>query len=393
MIKRTFECEVLTPLFLGGADARGAPELRVPSVRGAMRYWYRALLGGSALLDKQNPLQTLRALESELFGSTEQGAALSTRLRQSSVLPVHAYEKDHAIRTPQGGYLPSGKDYLLWSMSSSGKPNTPRFQPARQYIQPGAKFEIILSAMLDESVVSKGEAAFWLLTNLGAVGARANRGAGSLQAHNADSSVPFKQCTSVQALQIHLKNGIQKCMQLVAGGNWKQVSEHDQPEYDILHPQVCEIWVVANENDGWGSYLDALNGLGSRFRDYRTHINPLGKSDHDNVLRWFDRGGRGPELKRPVFGLPIPFRYSEGGPSDVIIHEKSDRRGSPLHMHITRLSDGKYVGVLTLFKSRFLPTNTELQLQERKWKAPAPANYAVIHDFVQTFPVKEQVTP
>jgi len=393
MIKRTFECEVLTPLFLGGADARGAPELRVPSIRGAMRYWYRALLGGSVLLDNQEPLQILHTLENELFGSTDQGGALSTRQRQSSVLPVHAYEKDHAIRTPQGGYLPSGKDYLLWSMSSSGRPNTPRFQPARQYIQPGAKFEIILSAMLDESVVSKGDAAFWLLTNLGAVGARANRGAGSLQALNADSPISFKKCASISTLQTHLKNGIEDCMKLVTDGIWKNISVGAQPEYDILHPQACEIWIVADEHGGWSTYLDALNGLGSRFRDYRTHINPLGKSDHDAVLRWFDHGGRGPGLKRPVFGLPIPFRYSDGGPSDVIIHEKSDRRGSPLHMRITRLSDGKYVGVLTLFKSRFLPPNTELQLQERKWTAPIPANYAVIHDFVQTFPVKEQVTP
>lgn len=30
--------ETVTPLFLGGADPRGAPELRPPSLRGAMRY-------------------------------------------------------------------------------------------------------------------------------------------------------------------------------------------------------------------------------------------------------------------------------------------------------------------------------------------------------------------
>ncbi|WP_448575939.1 type III-B CRISPR module RAMP protein Cmr1, partial [Thermomicrobium sp.] len=38
--------ETLTPLFLGGADPRGDPELRASSVRGALRFWLRALLGG-----------------------------------------------------------------------------------------------------------------------------------------------------------------------------------------------------------------------------------------------------------------------------------------------------------------------------------------------------------
>ncbi len=41
----TVTLETVTPLFLGGADPRGAPELRAPSFRGAMRYWLRAALG------------------------------------------------------------------------------------------------------------------------------------------------------------------------------------------------------------------------------------------------------------------------------------------------------------------------------------------------------------
>lgn len=38
--------EIVTPLFLGGANPRGAPELRAASVRGVLRFWLRALLGG-----------------------------------------------------------------------------------------------------------------------------------------------------------------------------------------------------------------------------------------------------------------------------------------------------------------------------------------------------------
>ncbi len=38
--------ETITPLFLTGADPRGEPELRAASIRGALRFWLLALLGG-----------------------------------------------------------------------------------------------------------------------------------------------------------------------------------------------------------------------------------------------------------------------------------------------------------------------------------------------------------
>lgn len=35
----TVKLETVTPLFLGGAEPRGEPELRPPAFRGAMRHW------------------------------------------------------------------------------------------------------------------------------------------------------------------------------------------------------------------------------------------------------------------------------------------------------------------------------------------------------------------
>jgi len=387
MLQHTFECEVLTPLFLGGAEPRGTPELRPPSLRGVMRYWYRALLGGC--------LPTLAALheaESELFGKAEGGGALATRLRLKGNIQLQTYDRDRAIRTRDGNFLPTGKDYLLWSMYSTGKPGTNRYQPPRQYLEPGTKFDFILSAKLDEKRLRQGEAAFWLLANLGAIGARSNRGAGSFQAVHPNAAVPFKIAASVESLHSYLQAGIRACLEQV-GGNWRAFSGDETAEYDILHPDFCEIYIVADTPQGWDSHRAALEGLGSRLRDYRTHTQPkgIGRSDHDAVLKWFERGGKGPQLKRPVFGLPIPFRYSQGGPADVIIHEEGDRRGSPLHMRLTRLTNGHYVGVLTLFKSRFLPDGAKLKLQERKWTAPPPPDYTVIQDFIRDFPIHEGV--
>ncbi|RMG32632.1 MAG: type III-B CRISPR module RAMP protein Cmr1 [Methanobacteriota archaeon] len=62
MDRITFTCETITPMFLAGADSR-TPELRPPSIKGAMRFWWRALHGHLSLKE-------LKETESKIFGGT-----------------------------------------------------------------------------------------------------------------------------------------------------------------------------------------------------------------------------------------------------------------------------------------------------------------------------------
>ena len=62
METKEFEVEVVTPLFLGGAYL-GKAELRVPSMKGALRFWWRALHGS-------DDLEHMKERESAIFGST-----------------------------------------------------------------------------------------------------------------------------------------------------------------------------------------------------------------------------------------------------------------------------------------------------------------------------------
>lgn len=59
----TFTCETITPMFLGGANPNEV-ELRPPSIKGALRFWWRAMHGDWDL-DK------LKTEEAKLFGGTE----------------------------------------------------------------------------------------------------------------------------------------------------------------------------------------------------------------------------------------------------------------------------------------------------------------------------------
>lgn len=62
---------IVTPMFLG--DARGsAPDVRPPSVKGALRFWWRALHWSqhrSECRDDASALQSLHAAEARLFGT------------------------------------------------------------------------------------------------------------------------------------------------------------------------------------------------------------------------------------------------------------------------------------------------------------------------------------
>ena len=69
-----FNCELITPLFMSGADGN-TPELRTPSIKGALRYWWRAINGHLPLEDKKDTggkviEKGLRTIEGDIFGDT-----------------------------------------------------------------------------------------------------------------------------------------------------------------------------------------------------------------------------------------------------------------------------------------------------------------------------------
>lgn len=73
--KITFEVETITPMFLSGADQSKA-ELRAASIKGLLRFWWRAL-------QAESDINKLRERESQIFGSSdeERGGGSSFSLR------------------------------------------------------------------------------------------------------------------------------------------------------------------------------------------------------------------------------------------------------------------------------------------------------------------------
>ena len=67
------EFEIVTPMFIGGAEPQSTnPTIRPPSIKGALRFWWRALAWKNCLKNSNNnqveALKMLHQKEAELFG-------------------------------------------------------------------------------------------------------------------------------------------------------------------------------------------------------------------------------------------------------------------------------------------------------------------------------------
>lgn len=168
--------EVLTPLFNRGAY-QDTPEIRVPSIRGMVRWWFRAL-GGSPDDEKA------------VFGGMKGlGTRLANEVRASQLVFRVSHVQAHPAPAP-------------------GLPTLPHKQGGQASPQaafaPGAKFKLEVFSRfgsLEPALERKAKNALevWLL--LGALGLRANRGGGNVWP--ADGTAPRTPAELRQRLTEH----------------------------------------------------------------------------------------------------------------------------------------------------------------------------------------------
>jgi CRISPR-associated protein Cmr1 len=187
----TFTCKIITPMFLAGADGK-TPELRAASVKGALRFWWRACNGHIGLESEvergkhgaKDKLITpgLRDQESFIFGGTGGNASEG---RSSFVLQV----RPQAVRTDQRQKLVPHKERGF---------EAPAFMPDQTFEVvlrlpkvKGKDYQVKPTINGQEQLLFTREkliALFQLTCLLGGVGRRARRGMGSLEIVEARSS-------------------------------------------------------------------------------------------------------------------------------------------------------------------------------------------------------------
>jgi CRISPR type III-B/RAMP module RAMP protein Cmr1 len=165
MIANTYTFECITPCFCAGADQTKA-EIRASSIRGALRWWFRAL-GDS------------KELETEVFGGADPVAASSVLIRVSKIT-------SRAVgRLPQ----PQGIDplsYILYFPSVSS--DRTRWNDSACY-GPGTTFQIHLKQLRKLSPLAEQRLNDSILAfrHFGSIGMHVTRGLGAVQCSEANA--------------------------------------------------------------------------------------------------------------------------------------------------------------------------------------------------------------
>lgn len=177
-----FECTLglVSPAFLAGAAQRKEDcELRGATLRGLLRWWWRALHAGIL------PVQQMRALEGRIWGTTEAGSAVQLEIEPAGQPQLVQWSK------PSGNEQMPGRFYLAYGMEGNPKAN----RPPRHYVKPGMKWRLRIIArgvgnLTAEQVRGHAVAALWTLCRMGGVGAKSRRGFGSISIESASLKLP-----------------------------------------------------------------------------------------------------------------------------------------------------------------------------------------------------------
>ena len=326
--------EVLTPLFLGDADQTQV-ELRPPTLKGLLRFWYRAA-------DPKHAKQ-----EAELFGGTEDSGQapflLRVRVEKST---KWEWNSDLIARYDEGRgrQTRNGLRYL-------GYPFDPRLQSGDKRIAlgPGSRFrmDIVFHRKAEpEQRQNQRRAvltAAWLLGHLGGAGSRSRRGFGSLALQGWDGLRPEEQealpllaeATDADAW----RRGYERARRTLRDwfGDFDAGARPPNPHLG----NRTRLWIEPSSDK---DPLRLLNAMGRRLQDFRVRRAP----DYQRVK---DHLSGGPRLsrtpERAAFGLPLTFRYGSLGGRSVTFapydpKEKTtlERHGSLLLLRVARLADG-----------------------------------------------------
>jgi len=373
---------ITTPLFLGGAEKDTKAELRAPSFKGVLRFWYRA-----AALPRLGTWQEVAKEERNLFGSSDTG--------QGRFL----------VRLTAPGGLQTAPPGQPWAAPGSAYMGYGIIGPKgaiRPYIKPGGLVaaELLCRPGTTTAQTAAVKKALTALGLFGGMGSRPRHGFGSLSLESLsdDGQEEWIAPRTATELQERITSFLGDLGPL----------RGELPPYTAFSGKQ-RIIVCAQGKDA----LDVLDRIGRQMITYRSygksqgqgkpHRLPWGEAahpafpdDHDLVGGFVSSGKADRHPRRVAFGLPHNYFFS--GPK-IKVNVKPvhlERRASPLFVHIHALEAEGHAAVLTLLPAVFLPPGEEIVLGGpggREVRVPVDVKeYGDVNAFLDGFTARLEVT-
>ena len=347
----TFHCKVITPMFLAGADGQ-TPELRAPSIKGAMRFWWRALNG-------HLPLHELKKKEDEIFGGTDR--------RSRVILTAHyADENMNDDNVPKFNYirdykaLDKGVKYLniLFFEYEDVK--------KREAIAPGVEFNVTIMSKNKEKLIEAANV-FWVMSLLGGLGTRSRRGDGSFKINKSSR----KGITRDELPFYHERKGVQKLGHIQFLQKLLTLPESDETtSYSSL--KWADIF-FSKGSDGFSTWHDAVSDIANKMMQIRDN------DTRTNIDRSAVKFTMDDMPKKAAFGLPINIRpplqgtvnlYNQSDRTDSSL--EASRRASPIVVSINRIGKN-YYWTIAFLQGIFMPSSSRIKYERNgsgnsKWE-------------------------
>ena len=363
---------LVTPMFCAGAAPEQA-ELRLPSFKGVLRFWWRALSWSRLRAD----LTKIQEEEAELFGSSSGGQSrVSLRLETATCPVVVANDTVLRISAEDRRTVGDGARYLGYGVMEAF---------ARRGTQSGQLTRSCLRAPLDFTVRARGrhlteELVETLLDALiavgvvGGMGARSRRGYGSLnlRALSVDAAERWTEPRSRHDLRDRVR--MLRC----------DSDPSRLPEFTAFSSDTRHVLVQGGRSNlAPMELLDLVGRELMRYRSWGHRGQVLGRDSEKNFVDDHDlmKGSRRvAHPRRIAFGLP--HNYGKRKEQQVGPYGQLDRRASPLFVHVHECRNTS-VAVLSFFPSRFLPNNTAISVGgTRVLQKPEAELYRPVHDFL-----------
>jgi CRISPR-associated protein Cmr1 len=396
----TVELQTVTPLFSGDdPTAQDAESLvRVPSIRGALRYWYRAVAAGHGITD----LDRLWAAEEAVFGSTSVPSPIRLRIRSQpdAIGPPEGAGRAPAAPMARTDRSRTGRTWATPDWAIHTVPRTSRldwdaFHGAqyllgqglwkhrsglqRPYVPVGKKVELDVRFSGDHGTDTQFMLALWAWLTYGGLGARTRRGFGQLRCLGVSGPLPHGWAPANLAQpgpagwQDLGRCGLPDAIAARAPAAWPPFLRGDAEEGEPLpdFPSLTHHWwegvLLPETHQDLGAALDAA---GREWRTFRANANlhdEPGRTMHSP--EWL-HVIHGTDDRYPVAALGLPVGYFSPGNSQrgsfkatATPHhgETPLRRASPVW--IRPLTFGTGWRIFThVFWSRLLPDGSTIRI-------------------------------
>ena len=344
--KKEYEIELLTPLYGGGATT-GVNDptfpIRPTSVRGQLRFWWRATQGARYTSSKE-----LFEKEKEIWGSTDEPSSTIVYVKSPSWPKSRDFVGGRNDNYEFKRFGPEA--YVLFPAAA----DTNRHNLVRE----GLKFKISVS--YNKNFKDDVLCAVWAWVNFGGIGARTRRGCGALYCEEMAPKNPegftdwFEHAIKTYGLELGTTR-----------------------EWPTLSRRILTGRAVDSSLTAWKNAIIPMKEFrqGENVgRNKGRMPNRPGRSrwpEPDTMRRAFKMHSTGhppsdemPDgFPRAAFGLPILFRFvgSRGDPDCDLYPKISKRMGSPMILRPLKTQEGRNAPLIAFLEA---PPSGDLELKQ-----------------------------